>query len=367
MNDDRLICAACCTSFVSAQSFAGVCSECGAKICYKCWSTGVRGCRLHGAPKTASPETGKRTGGSLTDLVRPHETAGAAARGGNRRLPGSDGRGPAVAGAAPELPDNAITIDQCRYLETLFVRHIQGALRGIARYPGEPGLRRRRLTEKQGRPVGDPPGGAPTGPRPKEPPVAEIAARLPSNRCIHFKALFGSRLPWSKQRVQARLVVASYVPLQPLLEKGYVIEPASSRELGVVVEHFDRLDRAAGFGLVFSPTGWDASVKVPDGMGLVALDSDCRWQVRHNLCGVPRALVSALLEGQSDEQRMKRCVAALEQAPVARFPLSARAFALEHDLPLVCVAEAFRRAAQPGSKYIVCDDSGREDWLLELQ
>jgi len=368
MTDTRQICASCKAFFTSAQSFAGACTVCGAPICFRCWTRGTRTCAQHAVEPSAPVDAPGARSAPKPAVVCAHC---------GRPLPGARRRAgkPAYCRACQEeltrvpddLPEKAVTVDRARYLETLFCRSMDDALRRLVRWPGENGAPRRTMTRGALSSLGALPQGFVSG-HPLREALEPRAERLPRNASHTIELVYRSRLPWRRRKHELNVVLGSRAPLEMLLEKGYAVEPAGSQALNAAIENLSEANAGDRLVFVFSPTGWEGSLPIPDWVVLVGPGVNGGWQTRHNVREDSlRAFVAALCELESGGEQVARCAAAVVEAAPARFPLSARGVAAERGVPLPVVAEAFRRVADERPEYLVCDDPARDDWLLELK
>lgn len=372
MADAVTVCSACSARLASSHSFAGVCETCGASICFRCWSVGERRCRQHQDKSVdSSPAAVTGPGGDSAKVAEEGAYCSRCSKPVDKKPP----RGGVVycldcqkqLVSPPDLlPAHAVTADAAAYLEMLFQRHVADAVRQVDAWPG-----RRRLPFRSAKAGAvSQAGGLPEDFAKTHPcgqALQERLESLPRNEIVEYEILYKSRVPWRRGR-RLDLAVASYAPLEPLAERGFVSAPAGSKELTALVRASGAAERESLMLLAFSPTGWGEIAAAPDRVALVSLGEDGAWRVQENLADAEmKAYVSALLGLRPDREAAERCRRLVEETGPEQFPLSAREVAHKHELPLHLVAETFRGMSAPGGAYVMCDDSRQKDWLLELK
>lgn len=266
------------------------------------------------------------------------------------------------------LPDGAVTVEEAKYRELLFHRFMDDALERTRVWPDDESFRRHKLTKTSLDNVDDS-ADSYLAEHPFRDALAERAGQLPSNEGAQARLVYkkSTRWPFRVKKV-VNLALCSYSPNLTLLERGYMAGPVGGTELSTALEQFEMTASGDEIVIVFSPTGWLETMAIPANVVLVGLGSDSDWEYRFNLSSPGEEhFVKALFDMKDPEKKVDRCVEAVFKQPGANFPLSARSIADQEKLPLHMVAEAFRRLTGREKGLIVCDDSVRNDWLLDIR
>ncbi|MFP4502230.1 MAG: hypothetical protein ACLFTT_14610 [Candidatus Hydrogenedentota bacterium] len=186
---------------------------------------------------------------------------------------------------------------------------------------------------------------------------------LPANRAVDVRRAQGIwRWLGGHDR---RVTFAACADRRQLLERGYQHGPA-----GAALLHQARTklnDEHSGVLVLFSPAGWQQGLALAPDTVLVCLGKDGRWQVRHALASADdAAYIEGLFTGYTAQEETAHALARIREAPAGGFPLSAKAFARQHGYTEDAVAAAFRAAADEGAWHL-CDDTQRQDLLLDLR
>ena len=374
MTDAGFTCASCHERFASAQSVKGECRVCGAVICYRCWAVGKRTCADHSIVECARTanneaidagpvETGRKSTGILC-LRCGQEIPRAAVR--CAAKPYCAACQSALSSPPDPLPEGAVPVSLAQYGETLFHRFAEDALSRTA-WPGAEPLPVRRVRKRPRADVGALPDDF-AATHPYGDALLTRQSEMPRNRAAALEVVYrSSRLPGLGKKKRVTFVLISYADLRTLIEQGCVAARAGARELNVIVNQAGALPEN-GVVIAFSPAGWAETLTIPDKTVLAAPGANGRWTVRHALAEPDmKTFVERLFEVESDAEKIERCMEEILGETSARFPLSARSVARVRGVPLCVAAEAFRRIADGHRRYLVCDDPGKKDWLLDIR
>lgn len=251
-------------------------------------------------------------------------------------------------------PAGAVTAAQARYLEAVFLDAVAVGIDAVDAWPGEAALPKTRMRVRETAAL----------PGQPAPPARRISRdELPGNLCREWRVVFGSLWPWSQRR-RLDIVAGSHAPLDELAKQGWTAEPAGEEALEALTRACSGRRKNA-VTIAFSPTGWKEGLMASAGSVLVAPGSDGTWDLQHNVDAPEAKVVQAVL-GPKPEAERARCAEALAGMRPGAYPLSARQMARELQVPLETVFAVFREAAECNLNRVVCEDPGRNDWLLEL-
>jgi len=319
----ELVCAACHACILSASLFEGVCCVCGARICYKCWSTGRRACAVHGPDATPAAQPPPKPPSLLSWAPRPPFA--------------SPRPGPAVANALEGAATPGV-------FETLFHRHVMEALKHAGAWAGLKPRRVRKTLEWR------------FGLSAHRDAKQHLAERIE----VRFRA----RRPWKRGLLS--LVAASYgaSALSPAVTTCGE-SPGGSDVAGALIRSLPE-DSENAIVLLFSASGWRTDWPAPPRVVLISLDGQGHWQLRQALPDKTTAeWIESLFAHDATEELTARCVERVLAAPAHAFPLSAKRLGEECGASMNTAVEAFRRAAATRREWRLVEDSSRDDWLLD--
>ena len=375
----RTVCSACQTALASAHSVKGGCSVCGAPICYKCWALGERTCATHAAPvqkeSAEGPASQRVPRTFFTKTKKPSVTCANC----GKELTGLSfyPTGTVYCDACkqdltqiPEtLPEGAVRFEEARYLEILFHRFVEDAVRELATWPGDEELRQCNLVQAHEDPMAPLPEDF-LASHPLGDELEKRLDRMPGNRCATIQVEYKAGAMWAREKRRVEVTLLCCTPLERLLEQGYVATANGAQELTAVVDRFRSTPGENRLVFAFSPTGWadNDTLPIPDGMVLVAPGPKGAWQTRQNVRDEAlRGFVEALFDVETSGEKVEACIDLILAEPATRLPLSAQRLAKGHGLPLEVVAEAFRVLARDSDRYVACEDVRKDDWILDMQ